>query len=214
MGEMHDMRKLVKPLDYGISDPLAFPRKVAALSKDDVSRLAEAYIRGYQRPKAGARRLVDKSPHNYELLGLIALMFPKAHIIHCRRDPMDNCVAIYMQNFNDAHGYNKDLATLGRYYRHYQGLMNHWMEVLPLRMHENVYEKTVADFEMSARDLVGFLGLDWDPNCLNYHSQERQVRTPSRWQVRQPIYTSSVDRWRRYEKHLNSLQEALGIQAS
>ena len=138
-------------------------------------------------------------------------MFPRAHIIHCNREPMDNCVAVYMQNFNEAHGYNGDLATLGTYYREYQGLMAHWKSALPLAIHENVYEETVAHFEEQARAMVSFLGLPWDENCLNYHQQERQVRTPSRWQVRQPIYSTSVERWRRYEKHLGPLKESLGI---
>lgn len=210
MGEMHDMRKLAKTLKFGSSDPQQFIDAVRCLTRDGVTKLAQSYLRGYQRIKPGARRLVDKSPHNYELLGLIALLFPKAHIIHCRRDPLDNCVAIYMQNFNEAHSYNKDLETLGLYYRDYLDLMSHRQRVLSLRMYENVYERTVSDFETSMRDLVGFLGLPWDPNCLNYHQQDSKVRTPSRWQVRQPIYSSSVERWRRYERHLRPLITAIG----
>ena len=145
------------------------------------------------------------------LLGLIALMFPKAHIIHCRRAPMDNCVAVYMQNFSEAHGYNGDLATLGAYYREYEQLMEHWHKALPLAMLETSYEETVANFEPAARSLVGHCGLDWDENCLKFFESERQVRTPSRWQVRQPIYSSSVDRWKRYEKYLGPLKTGLGM---
>lgn len=106
-----------------------------------MAKLANPYVQGYQPTKPGARRLVDKSPHNYELLGLIVLKFPKAHITHCRRDPMVNCVAIYMQNFNEAHSYNKDLATLGSYYRDYEGLMAHWHAVLPLPIHDSTRER-------------------------------------------------------------------------
>ena len=138
-------------------------------------------------------------------------MFPKAHIIHCRRHPLDNAVSMYMQNFNENHGYNQDLAVLGRYYREYEALMDHWSKVLPLPIYECVYESTVNNYETSVRSLVSFLGLDWDPNCLNYYQQERQVSTPSRWQVRQPLYDKSVGRWRRYEKYLGPLKEALGM---
>lgn len=90
--------------------------------------------------------------------------------------------------------------------------MSHWRAVLPLPIHDCVYEELVADLEGTARGLVAFLGLDWDPGCLRYHEQERQVRTPSLWQVRQPVYRSSVERWRRYERHLGPLKAALGVE--
>lgn len=216
MGELHDMRVIAHKLGYGSPDPLSFCNAVAALGKKEASDLAHEYCKGYARAPASAVRLVDKSPHNFELLGLIALLFPKAHIIHCRRQPMDNCVAIYLQNFNESHGYNGDLATLGAYYREYLGLMQHWRQAAPFNMLEAGYEETVANLEPSARALISHVGLDWDENCLRYHESERQVRTPSRWQVRQPIYSSSVDRWKRYEKYLGPLKAALGdeIQAT
>lgn len=208
LGELPDLRKLAFSLGFGAADSAAFGNRIASLDKDGVQGLANTYLAAYKRA-APARRLIDKSPHNYELLGFIALLFPRAHIIHCRREPMDNCVAIFMQNFSDSHGYNKDLETLGGYFREYRELMKHWRQALPLAIHENNYETLVADFEPSVRAMVNFLGLPWDENCLGYHKTERQVRTPSRWQVRQPIYTSSVGRWRRYEKHLGPLKAAL-----
>lgn len=214
MGELHDMRKIARDLGYGSDNPREFTDRVSKLTREDCTNIAHVYMKGYAKARKQARRLVDKSPHNYELLGLITLLFPKAHIIHCSRDPMDNCVAIFMQNFNDAHGYNKDLTTLGGYYREYLGLMKHWRSVLPLPIHENVYESVVAEFETHAHAVVAFLGMQWDDACLNYHQLERQVRTPSRWQVRQPIYSTSVERWRRYEKHLGPLKEALGLTQS
>ena len=211
LGELPNLRKIVAKLGYGSPDAKTFISNVAALSKKDVTELAKQYCKTYARAPQGALRMVDKSPHNYELLGLIALMFPNAHVIHCRRAPMDNCVAIYMQNFNEAHSYNGDLATLGAYYREYQELMNHWSEVLTIKIMDNKYEDMIADLEPVARSLVEYTGLDWDENCLRFHEFERQVRTPSRWQVRQPIYNSSVDRWKRYEKYLGPLKKALGV---
>lgn len=138
-------------------------------------------------------------------------MFPNAKVIHCRRSPLDNCVAIYLQNFNESHGYNGDLPTLGAYYREYQGLMEHWRQALPIKMLDADYESTVADFETGARTLISHVGLGWDENCLRYFELKRQVTTPSRWQVRQPIYNSSVGRWKNYEKFLGPLKAALEV---
>jgi len=211
LGELPNLRKIVGGLAFGAPDPKAFTAKVAALSAGDVADLARTYCKAYARVPATALRVVDKSPHNYELLGLIALMFPRAHVIHCRRAPLDNCVAIYLQNFNEAHSYNGDLATLGTYYHEYELLMAHWRGTLPITMLETDYEQTVGNLEPAARKLVKYIGLEWDDNCLRFHESERQVRTPSRWQVRQPIYSSSVDRWKRYEKYLGPLKAALGV---
>ena len=124
---------------------------------------------------------------------------------------MDTCLSMYMQDFNVNHGYNRDLETLGHYYRAYEDLMAHWRAVLPLPIHDCVYEDTVDDLEASARGLTAFLGLDWDPACLDYHSQTGQVRTPSQWQVRQPVYRSSMEVWRRHESHLGPLKAVLGV---
>lgn len=211
LGELPYLRKIVGGLSFGAPDPKSFTAKVAALSADEVAGLAKAYCKAYERAPAGAVRMVDKSPHNYELLGLIALMFPNARIVHCRRAPLDNCVAVYLQNFNESHGYNGDLETLGIYYREYRGLMDHWRDALPIKLLDVDYESTVADYESGARALIGHIGLDWDENCLRYFESKRQVTTPSRWQVRQPIYDSSVGRWKHYEKFLGPLKSALHI---
>lgn len=210
LGELQDIPSIVRKWCGRLHDSQKFTNSVLSLKRDDVREMAEAYLQTYQRSTKNAVRIIDKRPHNYEWLGIIALMFPRAHIVHCRRDPLDNCVSMYVQKFNDSHGYNQDLATLGRYYREYADLMKHWSAVLPMPIHDREYEKTVADLETSSRALVSFVGLEWDPNCLNYHENNRRVNTPSRWQVRQPLYDKSVGRWRRYEKQLDPLKEALG----
>jgi tetratricopeptide (TPR) repeat protein len=211
LGERQDIPQLAKKWFAGPRDSVQFANAFVNLKPVDVNRMAESYLEGCSRSRKQCIRVIDKRPHNYEWLGLIALMFPNARIIHCRRSPLDNCVSMYMQNFNESHGYNQDFAVLGRYYLEYVGMMEHWAEELPLPIHDCVYETTVNDFEASARSLVSFLGLEWDPNCLDYHQQNRQVSTPSRWQVRQPLYDKSVGRWRHYEKHLGRLKVALGI---
>ncbi|WP_161957195.1 tetratricopeptide repeat-containing sulfotransferase family protein [Aestuariivirga litoralis] len=211
-GELQDMAALSKKLGGGLKMPEAFTQAVAALDAEASLRLAERYLAAFRGAAPGMLRVIDKRPHNYEMLGLIALLFPRAHIIHCRRDAMDNCLSMYMQDFNPHHGYNRDLTTLGHYYRAYEDLMAHWRKVLPLPIHDCIYEDTVNDLETSARALVDFVGLDWDPACLDYHARESQVRTPSQWQVRQPVYRTSVAAWRRYENHLGPLKRALGVE--
>jgi hypothetical protein len=211
LGELQDMPRLSRRIGGGLENPPGFASALPVLLAEESRRLADIYLDAYRGTDGGALRIVDKRPHNYELLGLIALLFPRARIIRCRRNAMDNCLSMYMQFFSEGHSYNRDLGMLGQYYRAYEDLMGHWRAVLPLPVHECVYEDLVVDLEGSARRLIGFLGLDWDPNCLRFHEQERQVRTPSVWQVRQPMYNSSVERWRRYEQHLGPLKAALGV---
>jgi hypothetical protein len=148
-------------------------------------------------------------PLNFEHLGLIALLFPQARIIHCRRDPLDVCVSCFT-NPMKAEATPGDIAGLGSYYREYARLMEHWRAVLPMPIFESQYEDLVESFEERARALIAFVGLPWDPACLSFYETERSVFTPSAMQVRQPIYKSSVGRWRRYEKHLGPLKAALG----
>ncbi|TPI41601.1 tetratricopeptide repeat protein [Mesorhizobium sp. B3-1-9] len=172
------------------------------LAREHLSYLAER--------SGTALRIVDKMPHNFELIGLISLLFPKARIIHCRRDAIDNCVSCFVLPFNGHHSYSDDLRSLGLYYREYDRLMRHWNEVLPGRIFENRYETLVEDQEAQSRRLIGCIGLPWDDACLRFFDREAAVSTPSRWQVRQPIYKSSVKRWKNYENEIRPLIEALG----
>lgn len=157
-----------------------------------------------------AKRITNKMPHNFEFLGLIALCLPGAKIIHCRRNPLDTCVSCWTKNFNDAHSYNRSLQDLGRYYVGYHELMEHWHDVLPVQILDIDYEDYTHDLEGTARKLVDFIGLEWDPACLEYYKLDRSVRTASQWQVRQPIYTSSVGRWQNYMPNLQPLIDAMG----
>ncbi|AZN99001.1 sulfotransferase family protein [Mesorhizobium sp. M9A.F.Ca.ET.002.03.1.2] len=177
----------------------------------DLSRtLAEEHL-SYLRERApSALRIVDKTPHNFELIGLIGLLFPNARIIHCRRDAIDNCVSCFVQNFSEGHSYNTDLKTLGLYYREYDRLMRHWNEVFPGLIFENRYETLVDDQEAQSRRLIEYLGLPWDDACLRFFDRDGSVNTPSRWQVRQPIYKSSVKRWKNYENEIQPLIQSLG----
>lgn len=156
------------------------------------------------------KRITNKMPHNFELLGIIALAMPNAKIIHCRRNPMDTCLSCWTKNFNDAHGYNRSLEDLGKYYCGYVDLMDHWRKTLPIQILDIDYEAYTTDLESTARKIVDFVGLEWDERCLNFYEVERPVRTASVWQVRQPIYKTSVERWRNYMPYLQPLLDVLG----
>src|SRR5262249_41022057 len=144
--------------------------------------------------------------------GLIHLALPNARIVHARRDSMDTCLSCFSQLFTGRHPYSYDLAELGRYYRAYEALMAHWRKVLPQDiMLEVRYEEVIADIDKQARRIVAHCGLEWDDACLGFHATERPVRTASAVQVRQPIYRTSVGRWRPYEHLLGPLIEALRV---
>lgn len=131
-------------------------------------------------------------------------------MVHIKRDPRDNLLSIYFQDFAGFHDYAYDLKTLGIYYRLYERLMEHWMKVVPNPVYSLQYEDLVADLPGKTQELADFVGVDLDERMLRFYEQERKVETASKWQVRQPLYTSSVARWKPYEKHLQPLFEALG----
>jgi hypothetical protein len=157
-----------------------------------------------------ARYITDKMPHNFKNAGLIPLMFPNAKIIHVMRDAMDNCFSCYALRFRKGHNYCYDQEMLGLHYRIYREYMKHWHSVLPSGQILDVrYEDTVADLEAQARRILEYVGLPWDPTCLDFHKTERSVKTASITQVRRPIYKTSVARWKNFEKHLGRLKEVL-----
>ncbi|NIR30129.1 MAG: tetratricopeptide repeat protein [Gammaproteobacteria bacterium] len=208
-GELQEIRVMIArfPETLGTSQP--FPECVSSLDAPTAQSLAEGYLEALRGRAGDALRVTDKMLGNFQHLGLIALLFPRARVIHCRRDPLDTCVSCYLQNFVNGLRFTYDMEHLGIAYRGYERLIAHWREALPLRMLDVQYEALVADLEQVSRELIEFLELPWDERCLAFHEQERDVRTASFWQVRQPLYASSVGRWRRYEKHLDPLIHAL-----
>ena len=154
-------------------------------------------------------------PSNFLYCGLIRLILPDARIIHCRRDPVDTCLSCYTKLFAGEQAFTYDQKELGRYYRAYQALTAHWRATLPASHFLEVdYEAMVEDVEGQTRRILDFLGLPWDEACLRFHETKRPVRTASVNQVRQPIYATSVGRWRKHAAHLQPLLEALGAQSA
>jgi hypothetical protein len=175
----------------------------------DFKKLGEAYISS-TRPFTGhTARFIDKLPLNYLYVGLIHLALPNAKVINLKRNPLDTCYAIYKQLFVDAYPFSYDLEELGRYYVAYHQLMEHWHVVLPGVIHTVGYEDLVSDIESESRPLLEFCGLDWQPQCLKFHESKDASTTASTVQVRQPVYQSSVGKWRDYEKQMQPIVKIL-----
>ena len=180
---------------------------------DTLRRAAEEYLTLLKARSSGARRVVDKMPGNFLHMGMIHSALPKAKIIHLRRNPIDTCLSIYFQNFGAMHPYANDLEDLADYYRQYLRIMGHWSRMLPPDTILHVpYEGLVEHTDAWSRRMVAFIGLPWDQSCLEFYKKDRTVNTFSKWQARQKISRSSIERWRHYEKFiapLMSLTDAL-----
>lgn len=175
----------------------------------DFEQLGKAYING-TRPLTGqSPHFIDKLPLNYLYIGLIAMALPKAKIIHLTRNPMDACYAIYKTLFNEAYPFSYNLDDLGRYYLAYYKLMDHWRQVLPGRILDVSYENLVQNQDTESRRLIDYCGLDWQEQCLQFYNNPQASMTASAAQVRQPLYSSSVGKWRHYEKQLAPLKVLL-----
>lgn len=203
-GERDNIPKLVKSLRPG------YPEDLPDLPHDMLVGFADDYLAALDR-LAGpvATRITDKMPMNSLHLGLIGTLFPHARIIHCRRDPMDIALSCHFEIFELEHDFTGDFTDFGEYFVHHDRLMAHWKTVLPNPFHEVRYEDLIRDPEAATRSLIDFCGLDWDPACLEFQKTERTVQTPSRWQVRQPIYQTSVGRWKRYAAQMDGLARML-----
>ncbi|TGR81849.1 sulfotransferase family protein [Mesorhizobium sp. M2D.F.Ca.ET.223.01.1.1] len=209
-GELSKLGRIANGIGLRGSSETNLGKSVATITSQLTKTLAAEHL-AYLRERApAALRIVDKMPHNFELIGLVGILFPNARIIHCRRDAIDNCISCFVLQFNEAHNYSADLETLGLYYREYDRLMRHWRKVLPGRIFENRYETLIENQEEQSHRLIDYLGLPWDEACLRFFDRTGSVNTYSNWQVRQPIYKSSVKRWKNYESEIRPLIDALG----
>jgi hypothetical protein len=213
-GELFDLDNIVQSLAR-TNEGLCFPEIVRTMSGSELCQIGARYVTGINALAPAAERVADKMPWNFHFAGLIHLAMPNARIIHARRDPVDTCLSCFSIHFDgDNNRYTYDLGELGRFYRAYESLMAHWRAVLPAGvMIEVQYEEVVIDLENQARRIIAHCGLAWDDACLAFHKTRRPVRTSSVAQVRQPIYRSSIGRWRPYKDHLHPLLLELGINA-
>lgn len=207
-GELAELPLLANALWPSLqADPPAWS---VPLTTEVLGEAAASYSRAASRSASvGAQVLVDKAPLNFFNLWLIALLYPETKIIWCRRHPLDIAISIYGENFALEERLCTRLDGIGHYILAQEKLMRHWQQVLPLPILEVAYESLVSDPENEARRIVEFAGLEWDPACLQFHKRETGVQTPSRWQVRQPMHTRSVGRWRNYRQNLQPLLDVL-----
>jgi tetratricopeptide (TPR) repeat protein len=200
-GELPTFDEIAKKAEILLRDSTNEETAMLALRQ-----LGQEYLDRVWKLAPDARYITDKMLGNYQYLGLIHLMLPNAKIVHSMRDPIDTCFSCYATRFTFENEYSYDLGTMGRHYLRYEKLMQHWQNALPAgRILDVRYEDVVADIECESRRLLDFIGLPWDPACLKFHESRRAIRTASVTQVRKPIYSSSVARWKHFEKHLGPL---------
>ena len=193
------------PLVHGAGELKDIGRIAASLNPGNARVLAGEHQERLRLLSGEARRVIDKMPDNIFKLGHIASLFPAARVILCRRDPRDTCLSCYFTLFASGNLFSYDLADCAHRHGETDRLMRHWQAHLPLAMLTVDYEALVSDIEGQSWRLIEFLGLDWDPACLNFHETQRPVTTASSWQVRQPLYQRSVGRWRHYARHIGAL---------
>lgn len=186
-----------------------FPDYLQHLQNADWRELGEQYMAVLREKNSMARRITDKMPQNFRFVGVISLILPRARIIHCQRNPLDNCWSIYKNLFAEGHPYAYDLRELGRFYRYYQSLMQHWNTVLPGRIYNLSYERLVSSAQEEIAGLLEFCDLPFDQRCIDFHKNERAVDTMSAAQVKRPINADSIERWSLFKEHLAPLSVEL-----
>lgn len=208
--ELPYLGRVATSLNRNRADGLNYPQAARELKGAHFKLLGQYYLRQAKpHRRMGRPRFVDKMPNNFPSIGFLHLILPNAKIIDARRHPLDCTLSCYRQLFAKGQTFVYDLADIGEYFLEYQRMMDHWHEALPGRVLTVQYEELVTDFDRQVRRLLDYCGLPWEDACANFHETERPIRTASSEQVRQPIYTSSINFWRNYEAHLGELIEIL-----
>ena len=210
--ELADIPRIVQQLSgrENRDTPSRYPALLRDLTSAQRLRLGEKYIADTRVYRTGKPYFIDKMPNNFRHIGLIHLILPKARIIDARREPLACCFSNFKQLFASGQEFTYSLEDLGRYYRAYLGIMAHWDAILPGRILRVQHEELVEDLEHHVRRILDFVGLDFEPACLEFYKTERSIRTASSEQVRQPIYREGLDQWRNFEPWLGPLRAALG----
>jgi len=208
-GEIGFIGDIVDELPELLSSEMNYPECISSADKlliNAISLKVNAYINNLNYTY---QVITDKSPVNFLHIGLILILFPNSLIIHTQRNPLDTCLSCYFQNFEKQHQYTYNLSTLGHFYRQYVRLMQHWKTLFPTQLFDIQYEELVEKQEENIKSLIKFIGLDWDEACLEFQNSSKHVTTASKWQIRQPIYRSSVGKAGHYQAYLGELIKAL-----
>ena len=187
----------------------SFPESLEHYKLQQWVAIGQGYLESTKKYRTDRAFFVDKNPNNFTFIGALKLALPNAKIINARRHPLDSCYGSYKQLFANGQPFTYDLVELGEYYLQYQNLMEYWHKVLPNFILDVHYEKVVSDLETEVERMLDFCGLPFEENCLRFHETERAVKTASSEQVRQPLYSSSINLWRKYENNLGDLIEIL-----
>lgn len=186
-------------------------QNIATMPASDITRKIETFIENINTHAPGSPHIVDKMPANFQMIGLIHALLPNAKIIHIARNPFDTCLSCYTRIFERSQLHSYDLVELGRYFNNYVRIMNYWHDLLPKGSFHTVhYENLIDDIEREARRIIDHCGLEWDDACLEFYKGKRRVRTASVQQVRQPLYTTSKEKWKKYERQLQPLRDTIG----
>ena len=207
--ELSDLPRTMQSARRRGSVHKSFPESVEHLGREQWAEIGQDYLKSTQKYRTDRPFFVDKTPNNFIFAGVLKLALPNAKIINARRHPLDSCFGSYKQLFASGQPFTYDLFELGEYYKEYQYLMEHWHEVIPNFILDVHYEKVVNDLETEVKRMLDFCGLSFEENCLRFYETERAVKTASSEQVRQPLYSSSVNLWRYYENNLGDLIDIL-----
>jgi tetratricopeptide (TPR) repeat protein len=212
-GELADLKFVTKQIEASIKKPSDnYLEAFFDFKQADMNKYSQMYLDRLAKLDSEALHVTDKMPHNFLHIGVISTLFPEAKIIHCKRNPLDTALSIYFQNFSWTHDYAIELERIGNFYNLYNRLMKHWEEVIDTPIMTCQYEDMVDDKAGISKKLIEFCGLEWDEKILDFQDSKRAIATASYDQVRQPMYKTSRERWKNYEKHIGPLIDALDFE--
>lgn len=213
-GEINDIALIARAITDTSNNKVAYPLSLKQIQHADIIGFGLEYASMLNKISSGESHVINKHPLNFKHIGLIFLMFPNARVIHTARDPLDTCLSCFFQNFSNGQEYSFNMENLGEFYNGYLRLMSHWKTIFPNRIYDLQYEDLVNKKEQVTRSLIQHCNLAWEENCLSHHISERPVITASKYQVRKPVYASSIKKWRNYESHLLKLIEKISVVSS
>jgi len=208
-GELSSFQRIENAIAKEFEKSLPYPDCISLCDKFVLEKYSAIYLKEMEGYLKEATRITDKMPDNFLKIGLIKILFPRAKIIHCRRNVLDTCTSIYLNYFDVGNEYSFNLKELGQYYLDYKKIMEHWRKLFSSEIFDVQYEDLVNKQEKVSKELVEYLELEWDEKCMDFYNNERAVKTASNVQVRQPMYKTSIDRWKQYEKYLDPLVTVL-----